>query len=87
LSNLTDGDLELLSLVAAGKTTEEISAQLNRSINTIKSRKSRIISKLGVNNMAEAVFRSVHQIADWRRDNGQPDDSISGSPWLAKGAK
>lgn len=82
--SLTDNDLELLSLVVDGLTTEEIAEKLDRSPHTIKSRKSRIIRKLSAANMNEAVFVSVHEIARWRRKNVAPDDSVGSSPWLAK---
>jgi len=80
---LTDTDLEILSWSADGLTSDEIAEKMNRSPNTIKSRKSRILAKLNAANMTEAIYKAVHQIAEWRRDNGRPDPSIDKSPWLA----
>jgi LuxR family transcriptional regulator len=63
---LTKKDLEILSLSAQGLTSRDIAEQTQRSINTVKSQKSRIIRKLDARNMPEAVFKSVHEIAKWR---------------------
>lgn len=68
LARLTPNDLKILSLVADGYTTLEIAEQLKRSPHTIKSQKSRIIGKLQASNITEAVYRSVHQIAEFRKD-------------------
>ena len=82
MSKLTEHDLELLSLVADGMTSAEIAEKLNRSPHTIKSRKSRITAKLGASNITEAVFMSVIEIAEWRRENGHPDETVIKSPWM-----
>lgn len=84
MSKLTQHDLELLSLVADGLTSAEIAEVLNRSVHTIKSRKSRITAKLNAANITEAVFLSVLEIAEWRRANGHPDETVIKSPWLGE---
>lgn len=84
MAELTKNDLKILSLVADGLTTDEIADRLNRSRHTIKSQKSRIIAKLGARNMNEAVFKSIQLIANYRFENGHPDDTITENPWLAR---
>jgi DNA-binding NarL/FixJ family response regulator len=69
LSKLSDIDLEILSLAVDGLTVDQIAKQMNRSPNTIKSRKSRIFQKLEANNMPEATYKAIHQIAEWRQRN------------------
>jgi len=69
LSKLSDIDLEILSLAIDGLTVDEIAVRMDRSPNTIKSRKSRIFKKLEARNMPEATFKAIHQIAEWRQRN------------------
>lgn len=56
LGELTEKELDILRLLAQGKTTKEISIELERSINTIKTHRARIMSKLG----AETVVDLIH---------------------------
>jgi DNA-binding CsgD family transcriptional regulator len=48
LSKLSRREVEVLSLIAKGLTTEEIAAQLHRSVPTVKSHRQKIGRKLGV---------------------------------------
>ena len=52
---LTARELEILRLVAAGKTNREIARQLIYSLGTVKWYTSRIYSKLQVKNRIQAV--------------------------------
>lgn len=52
---LTGRELEVLRLLVAGKTNVEIAQTISLSRSTVKYHVSAIISKLGVNNRAEAI--------------------------------
>jgi LuxR family maltose regulon positive regulatory protein len=55
---LTERELSMLRLMAAGLSNREIAGELYLSVNTIKVYASRIYSKLGVHRRAEAVVRA-----------------------------
>jgi len=55
---LSDRELEVLSLVAAGLTRKEIASQLILSLNTVKTHTRNIYGKLGVNNQMQAVGKA-----------------------------
>lgn len=50
---LTDRELEIVKLIAAGKTTKEIAQTLMCSDNTVKTHKTSLMAKAGVKNSAE----------------------------------
>lgn len=52
---LTERELEVLGLVAAGETTARISERLARSENTIKSHLTTVYKKTGTRNRVQAV--------------------------------
>ena len=54
-SGLTERELEVLRLIAAGNANKEIAAQLSITEETVKSRVSSILSKLGANDRTHAV--------------------------------
>jgi len=54
-SGLTEREMEVLRLIAAGNANKEIAAQLSISEETVKSRVSNILSKLGANDRTHAV--------------------------------
>jgi DNA-binding NarL/FixJ family response regulator len=54
-SGLTEREMEVLRLIAAGNANKEIAAQLSLTEETIKSRVSSILSKLGANDRTHAV--------------------------------
>jgi LuxR family maltose regulon positive regulatory protein len=55
---LSARELEVLSLIAAGKSNEEIAGQLYLALNTVKRHASNIYSKLGVKKRTEAVAKA-----------------------------
>ena len=58
-SLLSDRELEILRLVAAGKSNQMIAAQLSVSENTIKYHLKNILQKLGASNRTEAVTQAI----------------------------
>jgi LuxR family maltose regulon positive regulatory protein len=52
---LTRRELDILSLLAAGKTNQEIAAECVLTLNTVKKHVANILSKLGVANRTQAV--------------------------------
>jgi DNA-binding NarL/FixJ family response regulator len=56
---LSDRELEVLRLMVAGKSTQEISAALSIAESTVKYHVNNILSKLGVNDKTQAVIAAV----------------------------
>lgn len=56
--SLSERELEILSLIAAGKKNQEIADQLIISINTVRYHTKNLYGKLGVNKRTQAVARS-----------------------------
>jgi DNA-binding NarL/FixJ family response regulator len=54
-SGLTEREMEVLRLIAAGNANKEIAARLSITEETVKSRVSNILSKLGANDRTHAV--------------------------------
>ena len=54
-SGLTEREMEVLRLIAAGNANKEIAAQLSITEETVKSRVTNILSKLGANDRTHAV--------------------------------
>src|SRR5438067_406330 len=57
--NLTQRELEVLRLVAEGKTNHDIAQALFVSVGTVKVHVERIIDKLGVSDRTQAAVRAV----------------------------
>jgi LuxR family transcriptional regulator, maltose regulon positive regulatory protein len=55
---LSDREIEVLQLVAEGRSNQEIAARLYLSLRTIKFHTSNIYGKLGVKNRTEAVAKA-----------------------------
>lgn len=55
---LSARELEVLSLIAQGKSNQEIAAQLYLALNTVKRHASNIYDKLGVKKRTEAVAKA-----------------------------
>ena len=58
-SGLTEREVEVLRLIAAGNSNKEIAAQLSLTEETVKSRVSNILAKLGANDRTHAVTIGV----------------------------
>jgi DNA-binding NarL/FixJ family response regulator len=57
---LSDRELEVLSCLATGQTTQQISGQLFISENTVKTHIRHILEKLEASNRTEAVSKALH---------------------------
>ena len=55
---LSERELEVLQLVAAGKANREIAAELFVTLDTVKKHTTHILGKLGASNRTEAVARA-----------------------------
>ncbi|RMD81291.1 MAG: DNA-binding response regulator, partial [Chloroflexi bacterium] len=60
-SPLSARELEVLELVAAGRTNREIAAQLDISNQTVKNHISSILRKLAVNDRTQAVVYAMRR--------------------------
>lgn len=54
-NGLTDRELEVLKLIAAGNTNQEIAEMLHLSINTVQVHRSHIMDKLDLHNRTELI--------------------------------
>jgi NarL family two-component system response regulator LiaR len=59
IHDLTQREVEVLVLMAAGKTNKEIADTLFVSANTVKTHASNIFSKLGVSRRVQAIQRGI----------------------------
>ena len=55
---LSERELEVLELFAAGLTNQEIASRLFLSLNTVKAHSRNIYGKLGVHSRTQAVARA-----------------------------
>lgn len=68
LDLLSDREFEVLSLMGAGKLISEIAKQLSLSVKTVSTYRSRILSKLNLQNNAEIIHYCIeHQILEKSR--------------------
>jgi len=55
---LTERELEVLRLMCAGHSNQQIADEMIVSVNTVKKHTSNIYGKLGVRNRAQAVLHA-----------------------------
>ncbi|MFA5883732.1 MAG: LuxR C-terminal-related transcriptional regulator [Acidimicrobiia bacterium] len=85
VAGLTDREVELLRLVAAGKTNRAIAEELCVSEKTVERHLSNVFRKLGVSSRAAASARAVHHgLADAKPS---PRDAVAGGPRSAHPAE
>ena len=58
---LTSREIEVLQLVAEGRTTKEIARILNVSVKTVDSHREHIMDKLGIHNVAGLTKYAVRE--------------------------
>ncbi len=67
--DLSEREMEILALVAQGKSNREIAAELTLAEKTVRNHVSAILSKLGVTNRIEAATYAVrHHIEDYQAE-------------------
>lgn len=57
--NLSDREMQVLQLMASGKTVSEIAEEISLSVNTISTYRSRILEKLSLHNNAELTRYAI----------------------------
>ena len=71
---LSDRELQVLQLIAAGHTVGEIAALLNLSSKTVSTHKARILEKMHMSNQAELIRYAIeHKLASIAPDSCAPD--------------
>jgi DNA-binding NarL/FixJ family response regulator len=63
--NLSDRELQVLSLVAAGKTLTQIAELLRVSVKTVSTYRRRILQKMGMQNTAELIHYAIEHRLVW----------------------
>ncbi|MBT6050537.1 MAG: response regulator transcription factor, partial [Candidatus Scalindua sp.] len=58
---LTSREIEVLQLLAEGKSTKQIALSLSLSIKTIESRRARIMQKIGIDNIADLTKYAIRE--------------------------
>jgi two-component system, NarL family, invasion response regulator UvrY len=62
---LSDREYQVLRMIAAGKNTREISAELSLSVKTVSTYRSRLLEKMNMRTAAElAAYAVRHHLAD-----------------------
>jgi len=56
---LSDREMQVLQLIASGKTVSEIAEEISLSVNTISTYRARILEKLSLNNSAELTRYAI----------------------------
>ena len=56
---LSDRELQVLQLIASGKTVSEVAEEISLSVNTISTYRTRILEKLKLNNNAELTRYAI----------------------------
>jgi DNA-binding NarL/FixJ family response regulator len=59
--DLTEREIEILRLIAAGNANKEIAAQLDLAEDTVKRHVTNILSKLGANDRTHAVTIALNR--------------------------
>jgi two-component system invasion response regulator UvrY len=57
---ISDRELEVLKLIASGKTVSEIAAELSLSVPTISTYRSRLLEKMNLKNNAELTYYAIN---------------------------
>jgi DNA-binding NarL/FixJ family response regulator len=62
--HLSDREMQVLQLIASGKTVSEIAEEISLSVNTISTYRTRILEKLSLHNNAELTRYAIdHRLA------------------------
>jgi len=73
LEQLSPRELQVLRMVAEGKTSKDIAVMLDLGLQTVRSYRKTMMKKLGVNNVAGLTQLALAAgIANWNRPDGNP---------------
>lgn len=91
LSKLSPREMEVMKLVAQGKSSKEVAQELRLEVETVRSYRKNLMRKLGVNKVASLTRLALSVSADRQvqnsdRDSDVPDIQGSGGGRLAAGA-
>ncbi len=65
LELLSDREMQILKLISSGKPQTEIARELNLSVSTVNTYRSRMLDKLGLKSTAELIrFALQHQLSE-----------------------
>ena len=56
---LSDRELDVLKLIAGGKTVSEIAVDLSLSVNTISTYRARVLEKMNLKSNSEFIFYAI----------------------------
>jgi DNA-binding NarL/FixJ family response regulator len=56
---ITPRELEIVSLLAQGKSNKELSAQLGITVRTVETHRSKIMLKLGIHSLGELIHYAM----------------------------
>lgn len=68
IDRLTDRELEIFRLIGIGMTTNEIAEQLQISVKTVETHRTRIKEKMSVDTTSELIVLAAHWTRDGRLD-------------------
>ena len=60
-SELTESEAKMLQAIADGLRREDVASELSLAMGTVKNYRSRIIVKLGAENMVNAVAKGIRR--------------------------
>jgi DNA-binding NarL/FixJ family response regulator len=73
LEQLSPRELQVLRMVAEGKTSKDIAVMLDLGLQTVRSYRKTMMKKLGVNNVAGLTQLALAAgIANWNKPDGNP---------------
>lgn len=59
--HLTEREVEVVRLVAAGHRNREVAKELGISVKTVETHRANIMNKLGFRNLAQLIFYAIQK--------------------------
>ena len=75
VANLSDRELEVVTLIGSGLATREIASRLRMSVKTVETHRAHIKTKVNVNSATRLVQFCVQWVEDSKRASGAADTS------------
>ncbi|MBL0103020.1 MAG: response regulator transcription factor [Bacteroidetes bacterium] len=73
---LSDRELDVLKMIASGKTVSEIAAELSLSVNTISTYRARVLEKMNLRSNSELTHYAISNELVYRRLRGLQADGL-----------